>query len=348
MLACISPRVQACRHGATGRRAPGTAAFPIPMFQAIADSLPIAFGIVLATLPLMAVPLTLVSRGAVRVLGWFLAGYVGGFVGLAGVVILSADLLAFASADAARWTVWLRGLLGVALLGLAWHKWQGRPRQGEVAAPPAWVQVLDRLGSPGAAGLGFVLVVLNPKNALLVASGGLAIAAATPVPAAQAVALLVFSVVSCLGVAAPLLLWLTLGDRVRSPLGRLRGLLVRYDAQILTVVLAVLGLVIILGAAKSTTGAAQPSPIVAQAAGSGTGGGRLFRQLAPDSLPRETWPSAWSPSGTRAVIPLQTMVLSSSHDEVLMPLTPELELAKQLASTSSECSLPKRHLKLPL
>ena len=239
------------------------------MFQAIADSLPIAFGIVLATLPLMAVPLTLVSRGAVRVLGWFLVGYAGGFVGLAGVVILSADLLAFASADAARWTVWLRLLLGVALLGLAGHKWRGRPRRGEVAAPPAWVQALDRLGSPGAAGLGFVLVVLNPKNALLVASGGLAIAAATPVPAAQAVALVVFAVVSCLGVAAPLLLWLMLGDRVRPPLGRLRGLLVRYDAEILTVVLAALGLVIILSAAKAaatpTLPAAAPAPATAAA-----------------------------------------------------------------------------------
>ena len=229
------------------------------MFQAIAYSLPIAFGIVLATLPLMAVPLTLVSRGAVRVLGWFLAGYLGGFVGLAGVVILSADLLAFASTEAARWTVWLRLLLGVALLGLAWYKWWGRPRQGEAAAPPAWVQALDRLGSPGAAGLGFVLVVLNPKNALLVASGGLAIAAATPAPAAQAVALIVFSAVSCLGVAAPLLLWLMLGEKVRAPLGRLRGLLVRYDAQILTVVLAGLGLVIILSA---VTAAAAPSAIV--------------------------------------------------------------------------------------
>lgn len=220
------------------------------MFPAIAESLPIAFGIVLATLPLMAVPLTLVSRGAVGVLGGFMVGYVGGFVGLAGVVILSADLLAFASADAARWTVWLRLLLGVAMLGLAAHKWRGRPRRGEVPAPPGWVQVLDRLQSTGAAGLGFVLVVLNPKNALLVASGALAIAAATPVPAAQAVALLVFSAVSCLGVAAPLLLWLVLGDRVQPPLGRLRGLLVRYDALILTVVLAALGLVIIFNAAR--------------------------------------------------------------------------------------------------
>lgn len=38
------------------------------MLQAIPASLPIAFGIVLATLPLMAVPLTLTSRGAIRVL----------------------------------------------------------------------------------------------------------------------------------------------------------------------------------------------------------------------------------------------------------------------------------------
>jgi hypothetical protein len=98
-------------------------------------------------------------------------------------------------------------------------------------------------------------VVLNPKNAVLVASGGgggLAIAAATLVPAAQAAALIVFAVVSGLGVAAPFLFWLMLGDRVRAPLSRMRGLLVRYDALILTVVLAALGLVVILAALSLT------------------------------------------------------------------------------------------------
>lgn len=219
-----------------------------PMFQAVAASLPIAFGIVLATLPLMAVPLTLVSRGAVRVLGGFLAGYGAGFVGLAGVVILSADLLTFASAEAAGWTRWLRLLLGAVLLGLAWRKWRSRPPRGEPAAAPGWVKLLDNLGSRGAIGLGVALVVLNPKNAVLVASGGLAIAAATPVPVAQAGALILFAAVSMLGVAAPLVLWWLWGERVRGPLSRLRGLLVRYDAQILTLVLAGLGLVVILGA----------------------------------------------------------------------------------------------------
>jgi hypothetical protein len=130
------------------------------------------------------------------------------------------------------------------------------------AAPPtpAWVHALDRLRSPGAAALGV---------ALLGASGALAIAAATPVPAAQAVALLVFSAVSCLGVAAPLLLWLALGEKVQAPLGRLRGLLVRYDAQILTVVLAALGLVVIFSAATAaaapTPPAAAPAPATAAA-----------------------------------------------------------------------------------
>jgi hypothetical protein len=222
------------------------------MFQAILESLPIAFGIILATLPLMAVPLTLASRGAIRVLGWFLAGSAGGFVILAGAVILAADLFAVAAGGALRSRVWLRLLLGIVLLGLAWIKWQGRPKQGEEPAPPGWVKVLDTLASPGAAGLGFVLVVLNPKNALLVASGGLAIAAAAPAPVAQALALIVFTIVSGLGIAAPFVLWLVLGDGVKPPLNRMRALLVRYDAQILTVVLAGLGLVVILGA----TGAA--------------------------------------------------------------------------------------------
>ena len=218
------------------------------MFQAIPQSLPIAFGIVLATLPLMAVPLTLMSRGAIQVLGWFLAGYAGGFVVLAGAVILTADLFVFAAGDPSRGMVWLRVLLGIVLLGLAWRKWQGRPKQGEKPTPPGWVKVLDTLKSPGAAGLGFVLVVLNPKNAVLVASGGVAIAAATPAPVAQALALFVFTAVSVLGIATPLLLWLMLGDRVRAPLNRMRGLLVRYDAHILTVVLAGLGIVVMLGA----------------------------------------------------------------------------------------------------
>jgi hypothetical protein len=108
------------------------------MFQAIAASLPIAFGIILATLPLMAVPLTLVSRGVVQVLGWLLAGYAAGFVSLAGAVIPFADLFAFASGDASHGTVWVRVLLGITLLGLAWHKWQGRPKRGEEPAPPGW------------------------------------------------------------------------------------------------------------------------------------------------------------------------------------------------------------------
>lgn len=222
------------------------------MFEALAESLPIAFGIVAASLPLMTVPLTLVSRGAIGVLGWFLAGYAAGFVGLGGAVIVTADLFVFAFGDAPHWMGWVRVLLGVVLLGLAWHKWQGRPRPGEEPAPPAWAKLLDRLASPGAAGLGLAMVVLNPKNAVLVASGGLAIAAATPLPVAQAFALIVFTIVSGLGIAAPLLLWLAFGDaKVRAPLNRIRGLLVRYDAQILTVVLAGLGLVVILRAAGS-------------------------------------------------------------------------------------------------
>ena len=85
----------------------------------------------------------------------------------------------------ARWIVWLRILLGLTLLVLAWRKWQGRAAPGDAEDVPGWMKSIDTIHASRAALLGFALVTLNPKNVVLVASGGLAIAQATPDPLAQ-------------------------------------------------------------------------------------------------------------------------------------------------------------------
>lgn len=89
---------------------------------------------------------------------------------------------------------------------------------------------------------------MNPKNAVLVISGALAIASKTYAPAGQAAALLVFTAVASLGVFAPLILWLLVGDRAIGPLDRMKVFLARHNSTIMTAVLAVLGVVVILGA----------------------------------------------------------------------------------------------------
>ena len=63
------------------------------MFDAILQSLPIALGIVLATLPGLAIPLILMTRREIAVLLAFMAGYAGGFLVVGGVVISLADLI---------------------------------------------------------------------------------------------------------------------------------------------------------------------------------------------------------------------------------------------------------------
>jgi hypothetical protein len=220
------------------------------MYDAILQSLPIALGIVVATLPALAVPLILITRREIGILLTFMAGYAGGLLAVGGVVISFADLATPNEADPARWIVWLRILLGLTLLVLAWRKWRGRAAPGEAEDVPGWMKSIDTIDTWRAALLGFALVALNPKNVVLVASGGLAIAQATPAPLAQAGALLVFAAVSGIGIAMPYLMWITMGEAAIAPLDRLKAAMARNNRLIVTAILAVLGLVVIVGALR--------------------------------------------------------------------------------------------------
>lgn len=220
------------------------------MYDAILQSLPIALGIVVATLPALAVPLILITRRKIGILLTFMAGYAGGLLAVGGVVISFADLATPNEAVPARWIVWLRILLGLTLLVLAWRKWRGRAAPGEAEDVPGWMKSIDTIDTWRAALLGFALVALNPKNVVLVASGGLAIAQATPAPLAQAGALLVFAAVSGIGIAMPYLMWITMGEAAIAPLDRLKAAMARNNRLIVTAILALLGLVVTTGALR--------------------------------------------------------------------------------------------------
>ena len=218
------------------------------MIQAIIESLPIAIGTVIATLPLLAIPLILLTRRDMGVLGAFMAGYAAGFLVLGGAVIAMADLFAPNPDGPLGWIVWARLLLGVALLVLAWRKWQGRPGADEVVAPPAWMQGIDTMNAASALGLGFIAVVLNPKNAVLVASGALAIAAATQIVTAQIGALVVFTAISGIGIATPWIMFMLLGERAIGPLDRIKTLMAKHNTAIMSAVMLALGLVVMANA----------------------------------------------------------------------------------------------------
>ena len=220
------------------------------MLNAILESLPIALGIVVATLPAVAVPLILLTRRELGVLLGFLSGWALGFLLLGSLVILTAELMTPRPEGSPDWVLRLRFPLGLLLLGLSVKKWRTRPAAGTDPELPRWLAAIETVRTPRAQALGFLLVVVNPKNAVLVSSGALAIASQTHALGAQIGALLVFTAIASLGVIAPLVFWLLLGERASGPLDRMKALLARHNSTFMSLVLAALGLIVIVGALR--------------------------------------------------------------------------------------------------
>jgi len=209
--------------------------------DAVGQSLPVAVGVMVSPLPIVAVVLMLVSAGA-RVNA--IAFVVVWFVAVGGVTLVVALLGGAASPDdgsSPAWTGWLKIVLGLLLLLLAVWQWQGRPQAGSTPPTPHWMAAVDTFTTVRAAGLAALLAVVNPKNLLLAVSGGAAIASAASGDTGASVgAALVFAVVASLGVAAPVVVYLAAGDRSAQILDELKTWMIQHNAVIMAVLLLVI------------------------------------------------------------------------------------------------------------
>lgn len=211
------------------------------MLAAYLAALPIALGLILATAPVLPVPLLLAARPGAGGLVGFLAGWALGFCLVGLVVIGIADLTAPAPDLGAPWLIPAQGALGLVLVWLGLRKLNGRALAGAAAPAPVWMAKISALAPVQALVAGVLLVVANPKNVVLVASGALVIAEKTGWWPAQAAAMAMFTGTASLGLAAPLLLRLTLGAAAARPLNWLKDVIARVVPVLLALVLVVLG-----------------------------------------------------------------------------------------------------------
>jgi threonine/homoserine/homoserine lactone efflux protein len=212
------------------------------MGAAVGDVLGLAAGVAVSPLPIVAIILMLVTpRG--RANGTlFAVGWLAGLALLGTAVLLLADPAdPTTDGEPAAWTGWLKLLLGVLALLAAARQWRSRPAEGVEPEMPKWMAGLDRLRPGGALGLGALLSAVNPKN------GGLTIAAAASIAAAglaagqQGAALAIFVVVGSLGVLAPLVLYLTAGERAAGTLDGWKTWAGAHNAAIMAVLFLVFG-----------------------------------------------------------------------------------------------------------
>ena len=219
------------------------------MLAAILTALPLALALVLAALPVVLIPTALAAKRPMRVTGSFLAGWVSALLTVGTVVIALVDVLVLPTGNAA-WFGYAKIVLGLLLVALAVRRWLGRPRDGADPDVPGWLAGIGSMTAGKAFGLAFLLGAVNPKNTVLVVSGATAIAEATPVPAQQAVGLIVFALVGSVGVGAPLAVTVAMGDRAGSVLAAADRWMTRQSTTIVAVVLLVLGVLLIVNGVR--------------------------------------------------------------------------------------------------
>jgi len=212
------------------------------MGQAIGQLLPLAVGVALSPMPIVAVVLMLVgararANGLAFLLGWVVGIAVVGTV----VLLVAGPSAADDSGEPATWASLLKLVLGALLLLLAVRQWRGRPEGEEEVAAPKWMGAIDAFTPVKAAGAGIVLSSVNPKNLIFIVGAATALGQTGISASQQAVAWLVFTVVATLGVATPVVIYFALGDRAPALLRSLQTWMVHNNAAIMSVLFLVIG-----------------------------------------------------------------------------------------------------------
>ena len=212
------------------------------MAQGISEVLTFAIGVAISPVPVIAVILMLFS-GRAKVNGpVFLAGWVVALAVVSGAAYLISDA-GGASTDsaAADGVSWAQIVLGVLFLLLAGRSWRSRPPPGTEPQMPKWMAGIDAFTPGKALGLGLLLAGVNPKNLLLAAGAGSALAVTGPATAEAVISLIVFVVIGSLTIAGPVVFYLVGGDRAKTQLDSAKDWLAVHNDAVMTVLFLVLG-----------------------------------------------------------------------------------------------------------
>jgi threonine/homoserine/homoserine lactone efflux protein len=216
------------------------------MGPVLGDLLPLAVGVAVSPIPIIAVILMLLAPRAGGTSAGFLFGWVVGIAGATTLFLLLAGTFDTDSGGEPSATVsWVKLGLGVLLLLLAAKQWQGRPGPGTEPALPTWMAAIDSFTAVKAAGLGLALSAVNPKNLLMCVAAGTTIAGGSLSGGQDAWAVAVFTLVAACTVAVPVAAYAVGRTRMAGPLESLHSWLTEHDHAVMATLLLVIGVVLI-------------------------------------------------------------------------------------------------------
>lgn len=212
----------------------------------IGDVLPFAVVVMVSPINIVAAILLLFSRRPIPAAAAYLAGFAAGV----GVVVAVFDVLADRidwsdGAWPSRAAAFVRIALGALLFVAAVRKLRARQGSVDDRELPRWMDGISGLTPPRAAGTGFLIGAGNPKNVAMAVAAAVALGAAELSAGQTTVVVAFYVLLASLGVAAPLVMTLALGDRSTAVLERWRTWLVQNNDTVMAVLYFVFAAVLI-------------------------------------------------------------------------------------------------------
>ena len=212
------------------------------MGQAIGQILPLAIGVAVSPVPIIAIVLMLStpqarSDGIAFAVGWILGLSVVGTI----MLVVASGNETTSSGTPETWVSLLKLLIGVAFLLIAAKQWRSRPKPGQEAVMPKWMQTIDSFKAGKSFGIGVLLSAANPKNLALTIAAAAAIAELGLSNGDEAGAMAVFVAIGSVTIIAPLVIYFAMGDKATKTLEDIKGWMAANNAVIMTVLLLVLG-----------------------------------------------------------------------------------------------------------
>ena len=212
------------------------------MDSVIGGILPVALGVAISPVPVIAVILMLLAPKAGSASVAFMVGWILGIALVVTVVTLAVDPADDSeAADPAAWAAWVKIVLGVLLVLMSVRQWRSRPKTGQEPSMPSWMAAIDTITAGKAFGLGALLSGVNPKNLALCLAGGVAIGGGELSTGGTVAAVLVFVLIGSSSVAVPVVGYLVAKQRMQQPLDELREWLTVHNAAVMAVLLLVIG-----------------------------------------------------------------------------------------------------------
>ena len=220
------------------------------VLSTLSETLPFAIGVAASAVAVIALVLILqgsraLPSGLSFTLGWVL-----------GVGVVCAVGVAFGLAvsdDPARWTQWLRALLGALLLVAAIRKWRQRVPSGQEPTPPKWMSGLQDSAPGKAAVLGFLLGGINPKNLMLTLGAAATLGASGLSSSELWITGIAYVVVASVTVLVPMGIYVLMRSKADELLANLGEWMKSNSDAITIVVLVIFGVKLLLSGLAGLT-----------------------------------------------------------------------------------------------